>query len=111
MKKITSLILAVIMAIGMMTACVSCGSQDAGKSDTTKAEGSVDQSVNDSDGETFFPATLEEVLDDINKRDYQDSHREIAPLRQAEDALLVDNSGCNLEEGTKLVLDIIKERL
>ncbi|MBR5262605.1 MAG: (d)CMP kinase [Clostridia bacterium] len=51
------------------------------------------------------------VLDDINKRDYQDSHREIAPLRQAEDALLVDNSGCNLEEGTKLVLDIIKERL
>ena len=51
------------------------------------------------------------VLDDINKRDYQDSHREIAPLRQAEDALLVDNSGCNLEEGTKFVLDIIKERL
>lgn len=54
---------------------------------------------------------FEAVLDDINKRDYQDSHREIAPLRQAEDALLVDNSGCNLEEGTKLVLDIIKERL
>ncbi|MBQ5592807.1 MAG: (d)CMP kinase [Clostridia bacterium] len=54
---------------------------------------------------------FQDVLDDINKRDYQDSHREIAPLKQAEDALLVDNSGCNLEEGTKLVLDIIKERL
>lgn len=54
---------------------------------------------------------FQDVLDDINKRDYQDSHREIAPLKQAEDAILVDNSGCNLEEGTKLVLDIIREKL
>lgn len=54
---------------------------------------------------------FQDVLDDINKRDYQDSHREIAPLKQAEDALLVDNSGCNLEEGTALVLGIIKEKL
>ncbi|MBQ7043823.1 MAG: (d)CMP kinase [Clostridia bacterium] len=54
---------------------------------------------------------FQDVLDDINKRDYQDSHREIAPLKQAEDAILVDNSGCNLEEGTKLVLGIIRERL
>ncbi len=54
---------------------------------------------------------FQDVLDDINKRDYQDSHREIAPLKQAEDAILVDNSGCNLEEGTKLVLSIIRERL
>ncbi len=54
---------------------------------------------------------FQDVLDDINKRDYQDSHREIAPLKQAEDAILVDNSGCNLEDGTKLVLSIIRERL
>ena len=54
---------------------------------------------------------FQDVLDDINKRDYQDSHREIAPLKQAEDAILVDNSGCNLEEGTKLVLDIIEKKL
>lgn len=54
---------------------------------------------------------FQDVLDDINKRDYQDSHREIAPLKQAEDAILVDNSGCNLEESTKLVLSIIKEKL
>ena len=54
---------------------------------------------------------FQDVLDDINKRDYQDSHREIAPLKQAEDAILVDNSGCNLEEGTALVLGIIKEKL
>ncbi len=54
---------------------------------------------------------FQDVLDDINKRDYQDSHREIAPLKQAEDALLVDNSGCNLEEGVALVIGIIKEKL
>ncbi len=54
---------------------------------------------------------FQDVLDDINKRDYQDSHREIAPLKQAEDAILVDNSGCNLEEGAKLVLDMIKDKL
>lgn len=54
---------------------------------------------------------FQDVLDDINKRDYQDSHREIAPLKQAEDAILVDNSGCNLEEGTELVLGIIREKM
>ncbi len=54
---------------------------------------------------------FQDVLDDINKRDYQDSHREIAPLKQAEDAILVDNSGCNLEEGVALVIGIIKEKL
>ncbi|MBR3836089.1 MAG: (d)CMP kinase [Clostridia bacterium] len=54
---------------------------------------------------------FQDVLDDINKRDYQDSHREIAPLKQAEDAILVDNSNCNLEEGAKLLLDIVKEKL
>lgn len=54
---------------------------------------------------------FQEVLDDINKRDYQDSHREIAPLKQAEDAIFVDNSGCNLEEGKELVINIIKENL
>lgn len=52
-----------------------------------------------------------DVLDDINKRDYQDSHREIAPLRQAEDAIFFDNSGCNLEQGAEKLLQIIKEKV
>ena len=53
---------------------------------------------------------FQDVLDDINKRDYQDSHREIAPLKQAEDAILLDNSGCNLEEGKELLLSIIRDK-
>ena len=37
--------------------------------------------------------TYEQILQDIKKRDYQDTHREIAPLRQAEDAVLIDTTG------------------
>lgn len=51
------------------------------------------------------------ILEDIKKRDYQDSHREIAPLRQADDAIFVDNGGYDLESGTEYLLGIIKEHL
>ena len=44
------------------------------------------------------PATYEEVLADMIKRDYDDSHRAIAPLKQAEDAILVDTSEMTLDE-------------
>lgn len=53
--------------------------------------------------------TLEAVLEDINRRDLQDSTRSAAPLKQADDAILVDNSGCNLEQGAELLLDVIKK--
>ena len=52
----------------------------------------------------------EDVLQDVIQRDYDDSHREIAPLRQAEDAVLADTSDLNLEESIGLLLNIIKER-
>ena len=44
------------------------------------------------------PADFETVLADIKARDYQDSHRAIAPLRQAEDAVLVDTSEMDIDE-------------
>lgn len=59
-------------------------------------------------GETV---SFDDVLEDINKRDYQDSHRAIAPLKQAEDAILVDNSDCNLEEGAELIMKVINNNL
>ncbi len=52
----------------------------------------------------------EDVLRDVIQRDYDDSHREIAPLRQAEDAVLADTSDLNLEESVALLLNIVKER-
>lgn len=56
-------------------------------------------------------ADYNDILEDIKKRDYQDSHREIAPLKQAEDAIYVDNGGYNIEDGAEDLLRIIKEHL
>lgn len=55
--------------------------------------------------------SFEEVLRDIEYRDYQDSHREIAPLRQAEDAVLLDTSEIGLEESCELLYRTIREKL
>lgn len=54
--------------------------------------------------------TFEEVLNDLNKRDYNDTHRDIAPLKQAEDAVLADTSGMDFEQSVQLVCDIIAEK-
>lgn len=53
----------------------------------------------------------EQILQDVIQRDYQDSHREIAPLRQAEDAILLDTTGNELEQSVRLVIDTIKAHL
>ena len=54
--------------------------------------------------------TMESVLPDINERDRQDMNRAIAPLRQAEDAVLLDTSALTLEESIASVLRIIREK-
>lgn len=53
----------------------------------------------------------EDVLSDMIKRDYDDSHRAIAPLKQAEDAILVDTSDIGLEESIQLIIRTIKENI
>ncbi|MBQ8612419.1 MAG: (d)CMP kinase [Oscillospiraceae bacterium] len=50
------------------------------------------------------------VLEDINRRDWQDMHRDIAPLRQAEDAVLVDTGDLNLEDSFLALRNLIRER-
>ena len=55
--------------------------------------------------------TYQEILDDIIKRDYQDMHRETAPLKQAEDAVLVDTTELNLEESAAAIVKIINEKI
>ncbi len=57
------------------------------------------------------PATYEEVLSDMIKRDYDDSHRASAPLKQAEDAVLVDTSGETLEQSVARMKAIVAEKL
>ena len=53
----------------------------------------------------------EDVLRDIEYRDYQDTHRETAPLRRAEDAVLLDTSKIGLEESCQLLFRTIRENL
>ena len=55
--------------------------------------------------------TLKEVYDDMVQRDYADSHREIAPLKQADDAVLADTTGLQPEQSLELILNIVKERI
>lgn len=56
------------------------------------------------------PQPFEEVLRDIEDRDFRDTHREAAPLRQAEDAALLDTSALNFQESLEALLGIIRER-
>lgn len=55
--------------------------------------------------------TIEEVKANLEMRDYIDSHREVSPLRQAEDALLLDNSKLTMREQLDIALKWVHERL
>lgn len=56
-------------------------------------------------------ASYEEILADMKERDYNDSHRAIAPLKQAADALLLDTTGMTAEQVIDRLTSIISERL
>ena len=48
--------------------------------------------------EKGMPADFDDILKNVVERDYIDSHREVSPLRQADDALLLDNSNMTIPE-------------
>ncbi|WP_119317499.1 (d)CMP kinase [Companilactobacillus formosensis] len=52
---------------------------------------------------------LKELQDEIAARDYKDSHREISPLRKADDAIEVDTSDMTIEQVVKRVTEIVNE--
>lgn len=54
---------------------------------------------------------FQEVLDDLVKRDYDDSHRAVAPLKPAEDSVLVNTTNLSLEESIEAIIHTIKENL
>ncbi|MCI9581345.1 MAG: (d)CMP kinase [Oscillospiraceae bacterium] len=56
------------------------------------------------------PAQYEQILQDIQDRDRQDRNRAAAPLRQAEDAVLLDTSGLDLEQSLTQMLEIVSGR-
>ena len=52
----------------------------------------------------------EDVLADVNDRDYRDTHRAESPLRQAEDAVVVDNSHMSREEQMEYIIEVFRGR-
>lgn len=55
--------------------------------------------------------TFEEVLEDLKVRDYNDSHREIAPLKPAEDSVIVNTTGMTLEESINTIVKTVEEKI
>ena len=55
--------------------------------------------------------TYQEVLDDLRVRDYNDSHREIAPLIPAEDSVIVDNTHYSLEESVNKIVETVEAKI
>ena len=53
---------------------------------------------------------FEEILKNVKERDYIDSHREIAPLTKAPDAVYIDSTGMTIEEEAEAVIKVINEK-
>ena len=58
--------------------------------------------------EKGLQAVLEDVKKEVAQRDYNDMHREVSPLCQAEDAILVDTSDMNIEQAVEAILNLVK---
>ena len=58
-----------------------------------------------------IPCTLEEIEEDVRRRDYIDSHRDFAPLKPAPDSILLDTSFMSVDEVVEAVVKIIKDKL
>lgn len=56
------------------------------------------------------PEPFEKILKELQERDYNDSHRAEAPLRQAEDAVLIDTTALNFDESKDALLKVIREK-
>ena len=61
--------------------------------------------------EKGIDTSYQAVLEDMQKRDYNDTHRAASPLRAAEDACVIDTSGKTLGESVQLLLDYVKEHI
>ena len=54
--------------------------------------------------------TIDEVKTNLEMRDYIDSHREVSPLKQADDAIVLDNTNLTEKEQFQKALKLVKER-
>lgn len=61
--------------------------------------------------EKGIETTFQDVLQDMKKRDFNDMNRPIAPLKQADDAVLADTTKLGFEDSLKLIIDIISKKI
>ncbi|MGR3741849.1 (d)CMP kinase [Companilactobacillus sp. DQM5] len=54
--------------------------------------------------------SLQKLEDEIQQRDYKDSHRSVSPLKKADDAIELDTTGISIEEVVEKVINIIKKK-
>ena len=71
---------------------------------TASAEVRAQRRLLELQGKGDTTTTFAEVLKNVEERDYIDSHREVSPLRKADDALLLDNSNLTIPEQDELLL-------
>lgn len=53
----------------------------------------------------------DKILEEIKKRDYQDSHRAISPLRASKDATIIDSSDKSIDEVVNMILDLVYKKI
>lgn len=75
-------------------------------SEETRAKRRYDENISKN-----ISCTFEEVLENLRERDYRDTHRELAPLIIASDAIVVDNTNLNIEQTIEYCYQKIQEKL
>jgi cytidylate kinase len=55
--------------------------------------------------------TIDEVKSNLEMRDYIDSNREVSPLKQAKDAIVIDNSNMSVKDQMKVLLKLVREKM
>lgn len=78
---------------------------------TASAQVRAQRRLSELQGKGDTTTTFEEVLKNVEERDYLDTHRDVTPLRQAEDALLLDNSDMTIPEQNALLHKWAMERI
>ena len=61
--------------------------------------------------EKGIPSNYDEILEDIQKRDYQDSHREFSPLKKTDDATEIDSSEMSIDEVVDCIMKLVNKQI
>ena len=61
--------------------------------------------------ENKIDVSMDEVRDNVNSRDYEDTHRQESPLIQADDAIVLDNTNLDLEQQLQIALELVEKKI